>query len=141
MRATYFYCAGCRTVHQKPLCGADEVFFAAPAIHGDECDFVQENGTREPIHFRSKQAHREWLDGADLRLREKFTPLPGTDKDPAGVMNPNGYVDQVTLANRKALVLRALSRPRPGPDQAPETVVDLPTDWTVKDAGMATVRR
>lgn len=140
MRATYFYCAGCRAVHQKPLCGADEVFFSAPAIHGDECDFVQENGTREPIHFTSREHWRRWLDKSSLQLREKFVPIPGTDKG-LDTVNPNGYVDQVTLENRKALVLRALSRPRPGPDQTPETVVDLPTDWTVKDAGMATVRR
>jgi hypothetical protein len=143
VRAVYYYCPTCTTVHAKPLCSTGVVDDArvAPAVHGDECDFVQENGTREPIRFRSRQAFRQWLDAKDIRLREKFTPMPGTDKDPSGVMNPNGYIDAYTLEAKKALVLRALSAPKPGPDESPETVTDLPTTWTARDAGIARVRR
>jgi hypothetical protein len=30
-------------------------------VHGDECDFVQKNGTKVPIRFRSKQEHARWM--------------------------------------------------------------------------------
>ncbi len=143
MRQTFYYCPTCTTVHQKPLCAHAEADDqqTAPAVHGDECDFVQENGTPQPIRFCSRQVWKQWMDTKDLRLREKFAPLPGTDKDPMGVMNPNGYVDQQTLDNRKALILRALSAKQAGPDESPETVTDLPTTWTERPAGIATVRR
>jgi len=141
MRQTYFYCRTCGNVHAKPLCSSAEADDrqAAPAIHGDECDFVQENGTPVPIRFRSKEVWRKWLDGRSLQLREKFVPIPGTDKA-LDTVNPEGYVDQVTLENRKALVLRALGA-RSGPDESPETVTPLAVDWTTREVGTFSVKR
>lgn len=42
-----------------------------------------------------------------LYERETFAPMPGTDKDPQGIPNPAGYVDDVTMRNRAELFLRA----------------------------------
>lgn len=42
-----------------------------------------------------------------LQEKEKFCPMPGTDKDAQGIPNPEGYVDDQTMRNRQELFLRA----------------------------------
>jgi hypothetical protein len=38
--------------------------------------------------------------------KEKFCPMPGTDKDPQGIPNPAGYMDAYTLASNSELLAR-----------------------------------
>lgn len=68
---------------------------------------VLENYGPHPITVYSHTERRQVLERNGLELRERFSPLPGTDKDPAGIPNPKGYVDPYTLEAGKALILRA----------------------------------
>lgn len=47
-----------------------------------------------------------------LKEREKWSPQPGTGRDPAGIPNPAGYVDPQTLLNATELILRAQGQRR-----------------------------
>lgn len=65
-----------------------------------------ENGFKEPVKVYSlSEAHRKHAK-AGVQLKERFCPSPGTDIDPAGVMNPKGYVDAQTLKNGAELLCR-----------------------------------
>lgn len=68
---------------------------------------VVENYGPKPIRFDSHSDRRAYMKANGLQEREKFAPLPGTDKDPQGIPNPRGYVDQQTMENAKTLILRA----------------------------------
>lgn len=80
----------------------------ATAIFRDEIPggIVVENYGRHPMRFDSHSERRAYLKKAGLQERERFAPLPGTDKDPQGVQNPAGYVDAYTMANAKELICR-----------------------------------
>lgn len=71
-------------------------------VDGDECDFIQENGTPTPIHFRSKQRFREWLKESGNVIVDRHVGVPGTDKSPHTTRW--GTMDAQTLANATALV-------------------------------------
>lgn len=65
-----------------------------------------ENGFKEPIKVYSmSEAHRKHAE-AGVELKERFCPAPGTDIDPAGVMNPKGYMDAYTMAAGAELLCR-----------------------------------
>lgn len=66
-----------------------------------------ENYGAQPITFYSHSERRAHMKAHGLEEKETFCPFPGTDKDPAGIPNPEGYVDDYTMRNRIALVLRA----------------------------------
>jgi hypothetical protein len=74
----------------------------AAAIQGDECDFVQTNGARHPIHFRSRAEHRRWLKENGYRIKDTHVGDQGSDKSQytqsAAIMDPQ------TLENARYLV-------------------------------------
>jgi hypothetical protein len=99
---------------------------AASSVQGDEIDVVIENnGTSQPIRFRSRDALRRHLDAHNLAPMVRHVPLPGSDRSPHTVDWSRG-IDPQTLANATAL----LSRPASG-SQGIEDVV-LPVEVTVR---------
>lgn len=82
--------------------------FGGSAVHGDEYPGgkILENGVAVPTRVDSKSEERALREKHGYQVKEKFCPTPGTDKDPAGVQNPEGYVDDTTMRNRQALFLR-----------------------------------
>lgn len=81
---------------------------ATPAIKTDDIPggLVLENYGPTPITVYTHSERERVMRAAGLELKERFTPAPGTDVDPAGVQNPKGYVDAQTLANGAALICR-----------------------------------
>lgn len=84
----------------------------ATAIHADSIvgGLTIENGFKTPQTFYSKSEMDRAFAEHGLTRKERFAPTPGTDIDPAGVQNPEGYVDAVTLANRAEMLLRSTPR-------------------------------
>jgi hypothetical protein len=66
-----------------------------------------ENYGAKPVTFSSESERVAYVEKNELHLKERWCPFPGTDRDPAGVQNPEGYVDKQTLDNRAELFLRA----------------------------------
>lgn len=85
----------------------------ATAIARDEIPggIICENYGPEPIRFDSHSERRTYMKAHGLREKEKFSPLPGTDKDPQGIPNPAGYVDAQTLKNAAELICRNGQKP------------------------------
>ena len=52
-----------------------------------------ENYGPHPIKVYSHTERRAIMAERGLREKETFAPLPGTDRDPQGIPNPNGYRD------------------------------------------------
>lgn len=75
------------------------------SVIGDECDFVQHNGTREPIHFRSKIEFRRWCKENSYRVRAEHKGLPGSDKSKH--TSSQSAVTAETLAGAKAMLERS----------------------------------
>lgn len=67
---------------------------------------VCENYGPEPIRFFSHSERRRYMKANGLVEKEKWCPLPGTDKDPQGIPNPAGYMDPQTLENARILLSR-----------------------------------
>lgn len=80
----------------------------APAVFRDEIPGGQvfENYGRDPIKFYSHSERRLYMKQHGLHERETFAPMPGTDKDPQGIPNPKGYVDEYTLNAAAELIKR-----------------------------------
>ncbi len=74
---------------------------------------VCENYGPEPIRFYSHSERRKYMAAHGLIEKERFSPMPGTDKDPAGIPNPAGYVDPQTLENARVLLSRGSVRDIP----------------------------
>lgn len=100
----------------------------ASNVNGDECDFVQENGTRHPIRFRSKREFGRWLREHNYENRVEHKTVPGTDKSPYTTDWSKGCMDPYTLAAGAALVMR--NGAYAGNDPAPEP---LNVSWQVRD--------
>jgi hypothetical protein len=66
-----------------------------------------ENVGPEPVTVYSRTEMNQLFESRGLQRKERFCPTPGTDKDPAGIPNPRGYMDPQTLANGAELILRA----------------------------------
>lgn len=79
---------------------------SAIAVDGIPGGMVLENYGPNPVTVYSHTERRRLMAEAGLELKEKFSPMPGTDIDPAGVQNPKGYVDATTLANGAELICR-----------------------------------
>lgn len=76
-------------------------------IHDDiPGGLVLENYGPHPVTVYSHTERRALMAQQGLEQKERFSPMPGTDIDPAGVQNPKGYVDAQTLANGAALICR-----------------------------------
>lgn len=65
-----------------------------------------ENYGRDPITFYSHTERRKYMKAHGLTEKERFSPFPGTDKDPQGIPNPAGYVDPKTRENARVLLTR-----------------------------------
>lgn len=57
-----------------------------PAVIGDACDFVQENGFATPQRFTSKAERRRALKEAGMEEMVRHVGVPGTDKSPHTAM-------------------------------------------------------
>jgi hypothetical protein len=86
---------------------------------------VLENYGPKPIRFDSHSERRRYMAENGLREKEKFCPLPGTDKDPAGIPNPKGYMDPQTLENARVLISRNGKGKEPDPNQTEGVLVDF----------------
>lgn len=78
------------------------------SVHTDDIPggMVLENYGPHPVTVYSYSEAARLRESAGLHLKEKFSPTPGTDIDPAGIPNPKGYVDAQTLANGRDLICR-----------------------------------
>lgn len=78
------------------------------AIERDEIPggVTVENYGPKPLTFYSHSERRAYMKANGLQEREKFSPMPGTDKDPQGIPNPKGYLDPQTLENARILLSR-----------------------------------
>lgn len=90
---------------------------------GDECDFWQENGTRQPIHFTHKSEFRRWLDVNNYENKVCNAGVHDTIVPRWSMMDPQ------TLKNAEILASRNGSA-RAG-DDAPEPSV--PMTWTIRE--------
>jgi hypothetical protein len=96
-------------------------FIAVDEIPGG---MVLENYGKHPIKVYSHTERKQAMARAGLELREKFSPMPGTDLDPAGIPNPKGYMDPYTLDNARIL----LSRPSQPRHEEPDHVGNIKLD-------------
>lgn len=69
-----------------------------------------ENYGAKPVTFSCESERQAHMVKHEMHLKERWCPFPGTDRDPSGVQNPDGYIDQVTMDNRAELFLRANNR-------------------------------
>lgn len=67
---------------------------------------ICENYGPTPLRFDSHSERRKYMESHGLREKETFCPMPGTDIDPQGIPNPEGFKDPQTLANAAALICR-----------------------------------
>ena len=99
---------------------------AHSSVIGDEIDLVIENnGTPEPIRFRSREALRKHMDAHGLVPMVRHKPLPGSDKSPHTTDWSRG-IDPQTLENARVLLSRPNSRDVEGPPP------QLPIEVTVR---------
>lgn len=98
-------CGHTLEIGDHPFCphGASRGTIARDEIPGG---IIVENYGPHPIRFDSHSERRAYMKAHGLSEREKFSPKPGTDIDPAGIPNPKGYVDDYTRRAGEALILR-----------------------------------
>jgi hypothetical protein len=105
------------TAPQWPWCPhgvvGEKGFAAQPDTYPNGPIRVSNYG-REEMEFTCESERLAYMKKEGLTQRERWVPLPGTDHDPMGIQNPNGYQDPVTLANGAALMLRAAGVPFDG---------------------------
>lgn len=88
---------------------------------------VIENGVAVPTVVYSHTEARMLREQNGYRMKEKWSPFPGTDVDPAGVQNPDRYKDAKTLENATILMLRAAG--------TKEEDIDLSKVFRINDSG------
>jgi hypothetical protein len=116
-------CLAVLTVGDWPWCPHER---AGSAVIGDEIDVVLENnGTPEPIRFRSREAMQKHLDAHHLAPLVRHVPLPGTDRSPHTVDWSRG-IDPVTLENARVLLTRRVI------GSTPDSNAPLPIEVTVR---------
>lgn len=92
-----------------PMCGGETQrawLTKASTVIGDEIDFVQHNGTRTPIRFRSRGKFKRWLKANDYRVKDSHIGAPGSDKS-KHTTNWGAQYDPYTAANVQLLLERA----------------------------------
>lgn len=83
-------------------------------IHDDiPGGLVLENLGPHPVKIHSMTEYRRICKEQGLQPKERFSPMPGTDIDPAGIPNPKGYVDPYTLASGAELIMRNGQKTKP----------------------------
>lgn len=92
-------------IGDHPFCphGSSNGTIARDEIPGG---IIVENYGPHPMRFDSHSERRAYMVANGLTEREKFSPAPGTDIDPAGIPNPKGYVDDYTRRAGEAMILR-----------------------------------
>ncbi len=107
-----------------PSCGAatERAWLSKPpVVIQDSMDHWQVNGTRDPIHFTSKQERRRWLKETNQCERVRHVGVNGTDKSPHTTRMV--AMDQYTLDNARELLERSAQQPaRNEPDDPPMRV-------------------
>jgi hypothetical protein len=101
-----------------PSCGAETQrawLTKATTIIPDEIDHIQRNGTRDPIHFRSRQDLIRWRKQHGYEVNDSHVGEPGSDKS-KHTMKWQSY-DPYTAANVKELLERAFAAPASEPDR------------------------
>lgn len=103
-------CGEMLEIGKFPFCPHDpikEVYIERDEIPGG---ITLENYGRDPVTFYSHSQRKAYMVKHELNCKEKFAPFPGTDRDPAGVQNPMGYVDAQTLENGRILMTRGKTK-------------------------------
>jgi hypothetical protein len=115
-------CPECGLLSRSTKAGQPQSHF----VHGDEIPggMTLENYGQQPITVYSHTERKQAMLKAGLELKEKFSPMPGTDIDPAGIPNPKGYMDPYTLENARIL----LSRPSQPRHEEPDHVGNIKLD-------------
>ena len=93
------------TAPQCPKCGsymARAWLTKPPNTIGDEVDFIQHNGTKHPIRFRSKIEFRRWLKETGNRVSDSHIGLQGSDKSPYTTRHFAGGKDWLANAEHLA---------------------------------------
>jgi len=107
----------------------------ASSVRGDEIDVVIENnGTSEPIRFRSREVLRRHLAAYKREPFVRHVPVPGSDKSPHTTDWSKGSIDAQTLENARVLLSRGSLSAEQEPEPVPMTwtVRELPETFTVK---------
>lgn len=92
----------CQSCHNRPA--IERSSYVQDDIPGG---YVMENVGPEPVTVYSYTEMNQLLESRGLARKERFCPTPGTDRDPAGVVDSRKYMDPQTLANATELILRA----------------------------------
>lgn len=90
-------------------------------VIGDECDFVQHNGTKEPIRFRSRSEFRRWCHEHSYRVKDSHVPEQGSDKS-KHTSNWGQSYDPYTAENVRILIERTCGEGRDTGDAPIEKV-------------------
>ena len=87
---------------------ADKVWLSATHVHGDECDFVQENGLPHPVRIRSWSEYRRLMKQHGCEPAVRHIGVPGSDKSPHTTswssIAPQTLVDAKAMLERHARV-------------------------------------
>jgi len=97
----------------------------ASSVVGDEMDHVQVNGTKTPIHFRSKQDRKRWLKQTSQVEMDRHIGVDGSDKSKH--TRRWEAMDAYTLENARILVERAASEPARNDPKEPTLKVKVTT--------------
>lgn len=105
------YCPGCHA-HARDLTRGSSTAIVRDDIPGG---VTVENYGPTPLTFYSHSERRRYMAAHGLHEKEKWCPMPGTDIDPQGIPNPNGYMDPYTLESARVLLSRNGAREDPLP--------------------------
>jgi hypothetical protein len=113
----YPFCKGDPSGHQR----------GAATVIGDEMDHWQVNGTKTPIHFKSKSARRAWLKATGQEEFVRHQPLPGTDKS-AHTSDWSRVTDPYTMNYKRELLERAFAQKPSRPEGGDASIHFRPFD-------------
>jgi hypothetical protein len=107
-RMTCDKCGGQIDIGSFPFCKGNPADHGHghATVRGDEIDFVQHNGTKEPIRFRSRGEFKRWLKEHNYEVGDSHVPLKGSDKSPY-TSDWSRVYDDYTANNVKELLERA----------------------------------
>lgn len=110
-------CGSELAVGDWPFCPHGDVHWA---VHGDECDYVDENLGPEPIRIRSWSERRRLMKQQGLVDAPWYGPQSNTTRW-------DNCADEYTLRTKGELLLRAMKNPQPADDDAQMASFDTHT--------------